>query len=112
MTGLFEERERGYEAKWAHDEETHFKITARRNELLGRWAAGELGLSAAAAEDYVQAVIKAGLAAKHGGDAVFEKIRGDFVAHDIPHAGPMLHGKMEECFTTASRESIKRDRAL
>jgi hypothetical protein len=42
MPGIFEERERGYEAKWAHDEESHFKILARRNDLLGRWAAGEL----------------------------------------------------------------------
>ena len=112
MTGLFEERERGYEAKWAHDEETFFKITARRNELLGRWAAGELNFSAAAADDYVQAVIKAGLAGKSGGDAVFEKIRGDFVARDLPLSGHALHGKMEEFFATASRESIKRERSL
>jgi len=51
MAGLFEERERGYEAKWAHGEETLFKVTARRNDLLGRWAAGELGLSGAEADE-------------------------------------------------------------
>jgi hypothetical protein len=112
MAGLFDERERGYEAKWAHDEETLFRILARRNELLGRWAASELGLSGAAAADYVQATIKAGPAGKSGVDAVFEKIRGDFAARDIAHSGHALHGKIEDFFTIASRESIKRDPSL
>jgi hypothetical protein len=110
MTNLFEERERGYEAKWAHDEETLFKIRVRRNELLGRWAAGELGLPATAAADYVQDVIKAGIA--KGADPVFEKIRADFVARDIPLSQHALHVKMEEFFTAASRESIKQERLL
>ena len=112
MAGIFEERDRGYEAKWAHDEETLFKIQARRNELLGRWAAGELGLCATTTEEYVQAVIKAGLIGKVGMDPVFEKIRGDFAAREIPLSGQDLHIKMEELFTTASRESIKRERLL
>ncbi|MGZ5925704.1 MAG: DUF1476 domain-containing protein [Rhizomicrobium sp.] len=111
MTGLFEERERGYEAKWAHDEETLFKIQVRRNELLGRWAAGEMGLSAAAAADYVKAVIDAGVAAK-GADPAFEKIRDDFAAGKIPLSEQALARKAEEFFTAASREAIKRDRLL
>lgn len=111
MTGLFEERERGYEAKWAHDEETLFKVQVRRNELLGRWAAGELGLSAAAAADYVQAVINAGVAAK-GADPVLEKIRADFAAGKVPLSEQALHAKIEEFFTAASREVIKRDRLV
>jgi hypothetical protein len=110
MTNLFEERERGYEAKWAHDEETLFKIQVRRNELLGRWAAGELGLPATVAADYVRDVIKAGIA--KGADPVFDKIRADFVARDIPLSQYALHVKMEEFFTAASRESIKRERLL
>jgi hypothetical protein len=110
MTNLFEERERGYEAKWAHDEETLFKIQARRNELLGRWAAGELGLSAAAAADYVQDVIKAGIA--KGADPAFEKIRGDFVAGEIAFSQHAMLIKMEEFFTAASRESVVRGRLL
>ena len=111
MTGLFEERERGYEAKWAHDEETLFKIQVRRNELLGRWAAGEMGLSAAAAADYVQSVIKAGVTAK-GVDPVFAKIRDDFAAGKIALPEQVLARKVEEFFTAASREAIKRDRLL
>jgi hypothetical protein len=110
MTDIFQERERGYEAKWAHDEETLFNIHVRRNELLGRWAAGELGLSAAAATDYVQDVINVGIG--KGADPVFEKIRADFVAKDIPLSQHALHVRMEEFFTAASRESIKRERLL
>ena len=60
MAGSFEAREKGYEAKWAHDEELHFKVLARRNKLLGQWAAGEMGLSGPAADDYVKATIQAG----------------------------------------------------
>jgi hypothetical protein len=111
MPGLFEERERAYEAKWAHDEETLFKIQVRRNELLGRWSAGELGLSAAAAADYVQSVIKIGVAAK-GVDPLFKKIRDDFAAAKVPLSDQALSRKIEEFFTAASREAIKRDRLL
>ena len=107
MTGMFEERDRGYEAKWAHDQETHFKILSRRNELLGRWAAGALGLAGAAAQDYAQSVIKAGLTGK-GPDPVFEKIRGDFAAVKIPYTDHAVHRMMEELFDAASDEWLKR----
>lgn len=107
MTGLFEERDRGYEAKWAHDQETHFKILSRRNDLLGHWAAGALGLSGAAAQEYAQAVIKAGLTGK-GSDPVFEKIRDDFTAVKIPYTDHAVHRMMEELFHAASNEWLKR----
>src|SRR5579863_1112113 len=110
MTGLFEERERGYEAKWAHDEETLFKIVVRRNELLGQWAASEFGLAAAAANEYVQAVIKIGVAGK-GEGPVFKKIQDDFAAREISLSGRTLHDKMDEFFNAASRESSKREQS-
>ena len=109
MTRMFEERDRGYEAKWAHDEEKHFKILARRNDLLGRWAAGVLGLAGAAAENYAQAVVKAGLAGK-GADPVFEKIRTDFAAHKFPYTDHSIHRMMEELFHAASNEWSKREK--
>ena len=40
MTNAFEDREKGFESKWAHDEELHFKVIIRHNKLLGLWAAG------------------------------------------------------------------------
>jgi len=76
---MFEERERGYEAKWAHDAEALFRVMARRDTALGEWAAARMNLSAAEAADYVGAVIQAGMVGK-GADPALEKIRADFAA--------------------------------
>jgi len=103
MTGSFENREKSYEAKWAHDEELHFKVLARRNKLLGQWAAGEMSLAGPAAEDYVKASIQAGLIGK-GPDPVYEKIHADFAAQSLAHSSHVIHRKMEELFHQASEQ--------
>jgi hypothetical protein len=72
----FDERERAYEKKFAMDQEKQFKAAARRNKLLGEWAAARLGLSGAAVADYVNAVVKADLA--HTGHGAYDKVRKDF----------------------------------
>jgi hypothetical protein len=59
MSGAFEKRQKGFESKWAHDEELRFKVFARRNKLLGVWAAGELGLKGDAADAYSKEVVAA-----------------------------------------------------
>ena len=104
MPGPFAERERGYEAKWAHDEEIHFKVLAKRNNLLGRWAAGELGLQDA--DDYAMAVVQAGLIGKST-DPVLEKIQHDFAARGLNVPARLIHQKMEEFFHAASDEVAK-----
>ena len=76
---MFEERERGYEAKWAHDEETLFRIMARRDNGLGEWAAALMNLSSADSAAYVGAVLQMGMVGK-GPDPVVEKIATDFRA--------------------------------
>jgi hypothetical protein len=103
MTGSFDQREKAYEAKWAHDEELHFKVLARRNKLLGQWAGSEMSLTGAAAEDYVKATIQAGLIGK-GADPVYEKIHADFAAHKVTHSSHAIHRKMEELFHLASEQ--------
>jgi hypothetical protein len=55
----FKDRERGEEAKFAHDEELEFRIHARRNRLLGTWAAERMGLSSAETEAYAKSVVQA-----------------------------------------------------
>jgi len=78
----FDERENAYEAKFAHDEELRFKAKARRDKALGAWAAAELGLSGAAAEDYTKDVVRSDFA--HPGDAgLIGKILGDFEAKGV-----------------------------
>ena len=68
----FDEREKSYEKKFALDEELKFKSEQRRNKLLGEWAAGKLGLTGPAVEDYIKAVRKADLASK-GDEDVFRR---------------------------------------
>lgn len=105
MAGMFEERERGYEAKWAHVQELHFKVMARRNELLGRWAAGEMGLQGGKVDDYARAMVQAGLMGK-GADPVFETVRNDFIKGKVDQSDAAIHRKMEELFHAANDEIV------
>ena len=73
----FDDREKSFEKKFAMDQELRFKAEARRNKLLAQWAAGKLGLSGPAIDDYVRAVRKADLAEK-GDEDLFRKLRKDF----------------------------------
>ncbi len=78
----FDKREEGFEKQFAHDEELRFKATARRNKLLGLWAAGHLGLKGAEADAYAKAVVTADFE-ESGEEDVFRKVRGDFDAKGV-----------------------------
>ena len=78
----FDKREEGFEKKFAHDEELRFKANARRNKLLGLWAAEKLGLTGAAAEAYAKEVVMADFE-EAGDDDVFRKVRKDFDAKGV-----------------------------
>ena len=82
MTTTFDKREEGFEKKFAHDEELRFKATARRNKLLGIWAAEKLGLTGAAADSYAKEVVVADLE-EPGDDDVIRKLRKDFDAKGV-----------------------------
>ncbi len=78
----FDEREHGYEAKFAHDEELGFKAKARRDRRFGAWVAAQLGLSGAPAEDYAIKVVRADLA--HPGDkAILETALTDLKSNGV-----------------------------
>jgi hypothetical protein len=100
MTGGFEDRERGYEAKWVHDEETLFQIMAKRDARLGQWAAETMQLPSGEADSYVKAVISAGLTGK-GKEPVFEKIRADFNAKMLDCPDSIIRRKMKDLFDQA-----------
>jgi hypothetical protein len=75
----FEDREKEFEARFKHDQELQFKVTARRNRLIGLWAAERMGLSGEAAETYARSVVDAEFA---GGDPnVLEKLVADLGAN-------------------------------
>lgn len=100
MDGSFEKRKKGAEAKWAHDEELRFKIFARRNKLLGMWAAGQMGLSGAAADAYAREVVAADFE-KPGEEDVYEKLRRDFDAKGVTLSEHAVRRTMGELLETA-----------
>ena len=78
----FDDRERAFEAKFAHDEEMQFRITARRNRLLGEWAAQKMGLTDVEAEAYAKDVVRADFE-EAGDEDVIRKVLGDLTAAGI-----------------------------
>jgi hypothetical protein len=78
----FEDRQRAFESKFAHDEEMKFRITARRNRLLGEWAARQMGLSQAETESYAKDVVRSDFE-EAGEDDVVRKVLGDLTAAGV-----------------------------
>ncbi len=99
----FDERERAYEKKFAHDEELKFKATARRNKLLGLWAAEKSGLSEAEAETYANDVVIADLE-EPGEEDVFRKIRNDFDARSVEQSDHQIRRAMDEFMAKAIKQ--------
>ncbi|MEA2981144.1 MAG: hypothetical protein QOF91_3298 [Alphaproteobacteria bacterium] len=79
---IFDKREEGFEKKFAHDEELRFKANARRNKLLGLWAAEKMGLAGPAADAYAKEVVVADFE-ESGDEDVFRKVRRDFDAKGV-----------------------------
>ena len=78
----FDEREKGFEKKFVHDEELQFKISARKNKYLGEWASKILNYKDEKEKEYIQSVIKADFA-EAGDDDVFRKLKEDLKDHNI-----------------------------
>ncbi|QDG76937.1 DUF1476 domain-containing protein [Labrenzia sp. PHM005] len=96
----FDKREQGFESKFAHDEELRFKATARRNKLLGLWAAELLGHEGDKAEEYAKEVVRADFE-EPGDEDVFRKIREDFDANNIDQSDHQIRRTMDELMATA-----------
>jgi hypothetical protein len=101
----FDKREEGFEKKFALDEELRFKATARRNKLLGLWAAEKLGKSGADAETYAKSVVAADFE-EAGDEDVFRKVRGDFDAAKVAQSDHQIRRTMDELMAKAV-EQIK-----
>ncbi len=96
----FDKREEGFEKKFAHDEELKFKATARRNKLLGMWAAEKMGISGPAAEAYAKEVVAADFE-EPGDNDVFRKIRRDFDAKGVAQSDHQIRRTMDELMEQA-----------
>ena len=96
----FDDRKKAQEGKFAHDQETLFKAGARRNKLLGLWAAGKMGLTGEAADAYAKAVVKADFE-EAGDEDVYRKVKGDLDAKNAGVSEHQLRREMEELMATA-----------
>jgi hypothetical protein len=96
----FDKREEGFEKQFAHDEELKFKATARRDRLLGLWAAEKLGLSGTAADDYAKSVVIADIDTH---DPV-AKVRKDFDAKGVIQSDEQIRRMMTELMARAVGE--------
>jgi len=99
----FDKREDGFEKQFAHDEELKFKANARRNRLLGLWAAEKLGLAGTDADSYAKAVVMADFE-EPGDNDVFKKIRTDFDAKGVTQSDQQIRRTMDELMAKAVAE--------
>ncbi|RWK39633.1 DUF1476 domain-containing protein [Mesorhizobium sp.] len=99
------DRQEGFEKKFAMDEDTKFRAMARRNKLLGLWAAEKLGKSGEDADAYAKEVVRADFE-EAGDDDVLRKIRADFDAAGIAQSDVQIRGVMNDLLATAV-EQIK-----
>ena len=100
------DREKGFERKFAHDEEMKFKAEARRNRLLGLWAAGKLGITDPdEAKTYAQTVVFADFA--EAGDAdVLRKVSGDFQAKGVSVSEAEIREQMTRLLAEAKAQLL------
>jgi hypothetical protein len=103
LMNTFDKRQEGFEKKFAHDEELRFKATARRNRLLGLWAAEKMGLSGDEAAAYAKEVVIADFE-ESGDEDVFRKIRADFDAKSIDQSDHQIRRSMTELMEKAITE--------
>lgn len=96
----FDDREKAFEKKFAHDADLKFKAESRRNKMLAEWAGAKLGHSGAALDDYIKAVRKADLEEK-GDDDVFRKVKADLAAKGVAVADTDIRKQMGEFLAKA-----------
>jgi len=100
----FDDREQGFEKRFALDQEQEFKASARRNRALGEWAAAKKGLTGPAVEDFVGSVIAADFQ-EAGDEDVFRKLRSEL---DASVSDGEIRTKMGECLDAAVKEAEAR----
>jgi hypothetical protein len=96
----FDKREEGFEKQFAHDEDLKFKAMARRNKLLGLWAAQKMGLTGADADAYAKEVVMSDFE-EAGDHDVFRKVRKDFDAKGVAQSDDQIRQTMDQLLAQA-----------
>lgn len=104
MSNGFDDREKAFESKFSHDQETDFKVNARRNKLLGLWAADKLGLSEDEAQTYAQDVVKADFE-EVGHEDVIRKVMKDFADKGVDISEHLVRTELEK-LTGVARQQV------
>ena len=99
----FNDRERAFEAKFAHDSEIEFRITARRNRLLGQWAAEKMGLTVEETDAYAKAVVQADFE-EAGDEDVIRKLAGDLTAAGVEISDAEIRAVLNDKTAEARRQ--------
>ena len=102
----FDDRERAFEAKYARDEEMQFRIIARRNKLLGQWAATKMGLSEVEADGYAKDVVRADFE-EAGDEDVIRKVLGDLTAAGVDCDEATIRETLDHKTVEARRQIIE-----
>jgi len=105
----FNDRERAEETKFAFDEENAFKIAARRNRLLGEWAAGLMSLTPEETDAYKKAVVQADFE-EAGDEDVIRKVLGDLTAAGSDTTEAEIRARLDECAVEARRQFMTESR--
>ncbi|MEO1028285.1 MAG: DUF1476 domain-containing protein [Pseudomonadota bacterium] len=104
----FDDRERAEEAKYALDQQTEFKVMARRNKLLGLWAADLMGLEGSDADAYAKTVVIADLE-EPGDEDVLRKVRADFDAKGVDRSDSQIREQMGDLMVVAREQVLQED---
>ena len=99
----FDDREQAYEKEFARNEEFDFKVSARRNKLLGLWAADKMGITGDAAEAYAKEVIIADFE-EVGDEDVYRKVKGDLDTKGVDVSEHQVRREMEDLLNTARKQ--------
>ena len=101
----FDDRERAFENMFAHDQEMQFRIQARRNRLLGEWAAAKMGLTPEETDAYAKAVVQADFE-EAGDEDVIRKLAGDLTAAQVEISDAEIRAVLNEKTVEARRQFI------
>lgn len=104
----FDNREQAFEAKFARDEDMAFRVTARRNKLVGQWAASLMKLTAEEAEGYARAVVQADFE-EVGDEDVVRKIMGDLIAAGVEIDDAAVRRALDEAMVEARRQLMEQN---
>jgi hypothetical protein len=102
----FDDREKAFETKFAHDEEMAFRVTARRNKLVGIWAAGKMGLTPEETDAYAKSVVQADFE-EAGDEDVVRKLLGDLTAAGVETSDDEVRQAMSDQLVEARRQLME-----